>query len=157
MSETVRALARALVIGPDEGGPPLDPGSDEVLASVGQILATLPADERVGARLLLRAVGLLPIVLGPRRGRLHRLARDDARATLERLRLSRWRALRYLFFCMKSLVAMAYFARPATWAAIGYDGPYLGRVDVGRLAPLPFASGALPPAPPPPAALGASP
>jgi hypothetical protein len=73
--------------------------------------------------------------VGPKRGRLDRLSRQDARAFLERLRLSRWRLFRYVFFCVKSLFAMAYFTRPAVWPAIGYDGPYLGRVEVSRLAP----------------------
>ena len=59
---------------------------------------------------------------------------------VESLRLSRWRLFRYLFFCMKSLVTMAYFSRPAVWPAMGYDGPYLGRVPVARLSPLPFAT-----------------
>ncbi len=154
MSETVRALARALIARPDEGGPPLDPGSDEVLAAIEGVLATLPRDERLGARLLMAGLGWLPLLLGPVRGRLARLKTAEARAFLEGLRLSRWRALRYFFFCVKSIVALAYFSRPATWPSIGYDGPYLGRVLVSRLPTLPFASGPLPPAPPSPQKLG---
>ena len=152
MSATRRALARALVVNPDEGGPPLDPGSDEVLAAIDRALANLPADERLGARYLLWVVRWMPLIVGPRRGRLDKLARDDARAFLERLRLSKWHLLRYLFFCLKSIISLAYFAQPSTWPAIGYDGPYLGRVAVTRIKP-PFASGELPQAPPPPVAL----
>jgi hypothetical protein len=149
----LRALARALVVAPDEGGPPLDPGADEVLECMERIIAGLPRDERIGCALLFRGVRWLPLVLGPVRGRLDRIPREAARATLDRLRLSRLRSFRYLFFCLKSLVTMAYFSRPAVWPALGYDGPYLGRVPVARLAPLPLASGALPQAPPPPFAL----
>ena len=138
-SDTVRALSRALLAGPDEGGPPLDPGSDEVLDAARALVRGLPRDERIGVALLFPALRFLPLVLGPRRGRLDRLSRTDARAFLERLRLSRLRALRYLFFCVKSLFAMAYYTRPATWPAIGYDGPYLGRVAVTRLSPPPLA------------------
>ncbi|HZU96039.1 MAG TPA: hypothetical protein VFF73_04975 [Planctomycetota bacterium] len=138
---TLRALARALIINPDEGGPPLDPGSDEVLAAAFEIVKTLPRDEYLGCEVLFRGIRWLPLLLGPRRGRLDKLSRADARATLERLRVSRSRLLRYLFFCVKSLFAMAYFTRPAVWPAIGYDGPYLGRVAVTRLSPPPLASG----------------
>ena len=153
MSEVRRALARALIEGPDEGGPALDPGADEVLAAASALLAGLPRDERIGCALLFVAMRWLPLLVGPRRGRLDRLPRADARAFLERLRLSRLRALRYLFFCVKSLFAMAYFSRPATWPAIGYDGPYLGRVAVTRLVPPPLAAGELPPRPPAPVEL----
>jgi hypothetical protein len=151
---TRRALARALVVRPEEGGPPLDPGADEVLDAVAGLLATLPRDERFGARLLLRFARYLPFFLGPVRGRLDRIPTEAARATLERLRLSRLRLLRYLFFCLKSIFAVAYFSRPAVWPAIGYDGPYLGRIPVTRLVPPRFASGPLPDAPPPPVELG---
>ncbi len=137
----MRALARALLINPEEGGPPLDPGSDEVLAAAFEIVKTLPRDECVGCQVLFRGIRWLPLFLGPTRGRLDKLSRADARATLERLRLSRSRLLRYLFFSVKSLFAMAYFTRPAVWPAIGYDGPYLGRVAVTRLSPPPLASG----------------
>jgi hypothetical protein len=143
------------VVTPGEGGPPLDPGSDEVLEAVSAVLATLPRDERAGARALFFLLRFLPIVLGPRRGRLERLATGDARAFLERLRLSRLRALRYIFFCAKSIFALAYFSRPSVWPSIGYDGPYLGRVAVTRIAPPRFASGPLPEAPPAPVELGA--
>jgi len=152
-----RALARALLAGPDEGGPALDPGADEVLEAARALVATLPRDERLGCRALFWAMRWLPLAVGPRRGRLERLAREDARAFLERLRLSRLRALRYIFFCVKSLFAMAYYTRPATWPAIGYDGPYLGRVFVARLAPPPLAAGELPAAAPPPVELGHDP
>jgi hypothetical protein len=155
--EVERALARALLAGPDEGGPALDPGADEVLGAARALIATLPRDERLGCRALFWAMRFLPLAIGPRRGRFERLAREDARAFLERLRLSRLRALRYLFFCVKSLFAMVYYTRPATCPAIGYDGPYLGRVSVTRLAPLPLAAGELPPAPPPPRELGRDP
>ncbi len=140
----LRALARALVAGPDEGGPALDPGSDEVLDAAAALVRGLPRDERIGCALLFASLRWMPLLVGPRRGRLDRLSRADARAFLERLRLSRLRALRYLFFCVKSLFAMAYYTRPATWPAIGYDGPYLGRVAVTRLSPLPLATGPLP-------------
>jgi hypothetical protein len=154
MTGTQRSLARALLAGPDEGGPALDHGADEVLEAARGLVAGLPRDERIGCALLFRAMRWLPLVVGPRRGRLDRLSRPDARAFLERLRLSRLRGLRYLFFCVKSLFAMAYFSRPATWPAIGYDGPYLGRVAVTRLAPLPLAAGEPPPPPPAPVLLG---
>src|SRR5262249_25199812 len=100
-----------------------------VLANVEAAIANLPWDERVGSRVLFRAARWLPIVLGPRRGRLDRLAVSDRRATLERLARSRLRFLRFLFFCLKSLIVMAYYARPEAWPAIGYDGPYLGRIE----------------------------
>jgi hypothetical protein len=151
--DTERAVARALIAGPDEGGPPLDPGADEVLAAADALRAGLPRDEKLGVALLFPLLRFLPLLVGPRRGLLDRLARQDARAFLERLRLSRLRVFRYLFFCVKSLFAMAYFTRPAAWSAIGYDGPYLGRVQVTRLSPPPFASGPLPSAPPAPTAL----
>jgi hypothetical protein len=114
------------------------------------IVANLPRDERLGVRLLFIALRWLPFILGPRRGRLERLSREEARGFLDRLRLSSWRLFRYFFFCAKSIIAMAYFSRPAVWPAMGYDGPYLGRVEVARLSPLPLAKGDLPPAPPPP-------
>ncbi len=153
VSASLRALARALFVTPEEGGPALDPGADEVLAAMRSVVANLPRDERVGVAFLFATLRWLPLVVGPRRGRLERLSQEDARAFLERLRLSSWRLFRYFFFCARSILAMAYFSRPAVWPAMGYDGPYLGRVEVLRLSPLPLAQGELPPAPPPPTEL----
>jgi hypothetical protein len=149
-ASVVAALAEAFVPSAAEGGPPLAPGDPRVLANVETAIANLPWDERVGCRFLLRAVRWLPLVLGPRRGRLDRLAVNDRRETLVRLARSRLRPLRFLFFCLKSVVVMAYYARPEAWPAIGYDGPYLGRIEVAVLDPPPLASGPLPQAPPPP-------
>ena len=144
------ALAQAFVPSAAEGGPPLDPASPAVLAGVAASLATLPWEERLGAHVLLRALRYAPFVFGPARGRLDRLPVAARRATLERMRTSRLGLVRYLLFCVKGLVAMAYYARPEVWPAIGYDGPYLGRIDVTVLSPPPLARGPLPSAPPPP-------
>jgi hypothetical protein len=146
-SRVVSAVALAFCPGALEGGPPLSPSSPAVLALVDRTLDGLPWDERVGSRLLLNLVRYLPLLTGPRRRALDRLTVGERRATLERLRTSRLRFLRFLFFTLKSLVVMAYYARPETWPSIGYDGPYLGRVEVAVLDPPPLASGPLPEAP----------
>jgi hypothetical protein len=132
LKKPLRALARALIAGPEDGGPPLDPGSDEVLAAVEGVLRTVPRDERLGCRLLFATAPYLPVLLGPERGRIDRISLAGARATLERARLSRFLLLRYMIFCLKSVFMLAYFSRPAVWPAMGYDGPYLGRVFVQR-------------------------
>jgi hypothetical protein len=38
-------------------------------------------------------------------------------------------ARRIVFRALKTLAALGYYAQPTSWEGIGYDGPWLGRVD----------------------------
>lgn len=43
---------------------------------------------------------------------------------------SRFAVKRLGFTVLKAVVTMAYYSNPGSWDAIGYDGPWIGRVDV---------------------------
>ena len=50
-------------------------------------------------------------------------SREEVAAFLERWRLSRWALLQQGYHALHDLVLAAWYARPDSWAAIGYPGP----------------------------------
>jgi choline dehydrogenase-like flavoprotein len=127
----VFAAAAAALLGVPEFG-------DEPLGSVDRILRSLPAPRR---RLLSAFLALLELG-GPglrlRRGRFTSLPREDALDLLARWADARPPALRRGVNGVRALAGLAYYGVDASWASIGYDGPWLGRMDVATLpAPWP--------------------
>lgn len=53
--------------------------------------------------------------------------REERRAILDAWADSRLAFKRQVFAAMRRLAAFAWYARPESWAAIGYDGPWVGR------------------------------
>lgn len=58
-------------------------------------------------------------------GRFSRLAPERRLAGLEAMLSSRWITYRQVATALTQLVKGMYYADPATWAAIGYDGPWM--------------------------------
>jgi len=64
--------------------------------------------------------------------RFTRLTRDDQEAYLGGWMTSSLGARRIVFRALKLISALGYYTLPATWTAIGYDGPWIGRREVER-------------------------
>jgi hypothetical protein len=64
-----------------------------------------------------------------KRKRFTRLAPAEKDAYLRGWMESSLGARRLVFRALKTLAALGYYATAASWAGIGYDGPWLGRLD----------------------------
>lgn len=77
--------------------------------------------------------------------RFSSLSRKDQEQYLRGWMESSMGARRMVFRALKLLAALGYYGRADTWAAIGYDGPWLGRrAEERRFSyekPLPLSSG----------------
>ncbi len=132
----IATLARAGAVfcgAADDGAP-----SRAVLERLTAMVACLPADQRA----LLRAgVFILDWIAVPRyMKRFRRLDAGRAEHVLRWLARAPIAPLRRLHASLKMITQMAWYADPARWPEIGYDGPWLGTraVDVGpgpKLAP----------------------
>jgi hypothetical protein len=118
-----RAAVRILGL-PDDRG-------DEIGGFIDALLADLPPTTQNQARLMLRVVehGTHLFDLKPRR--FTRLSPAEQDAYLRGWMESSLGARRIVFRALKTLAALGYYAQPSAWQPIGYDGPWLGRVDVG--------------------------
>lgn len=99
------------------------------------LLADLPPTSQTQARLMLRVVehGTHLFDLKPRR--FTRLTPQEQDAYLRGWMDSTLGARRVIFRALKTLAALGYYAQPPSFAEIGYDGPWLGRVEAtGRVA-----------------------
>jgi len=116
-----RAAVRILGL-PDERG-------DEIGGFIDALLADFPPTTQSQARLMLRVVehGTHLFDLKPKR--FTRLSSSDQDAYLRGWMESSLGARRIVFRALKTLAALGYYAQPSSWEAIGYDGPWLGRVD----------------------------
>lgn len=93
------------------------------------LLANLPPTSQSQARLMLRVVehGTHLFDLKPRR--FTRLTPAEQDAYLRGWMESTLGARRVIFRALKTLAALGYYAQSASFAAIGYDGPWLDRID----------------------------
>jgi hypothetical protein len=93
------------------------------------LLADLPPTSQDQARLMLRVVehGTHLFDLKPRR--FTRLAPAEQDAYLRGWMESTLGARRVIFRALKTLAALGYYAQTSSFASIGYDGPWLGRVE----------------------------
>ncbi|HSM35078.1 MAG TPA: GMC family oxidoreductase [Longimicrobiales bacterium] len=127
----VFAAAAAALLGVPEFG-------DGPLASVDRILRSLPAPRRRMLRAFLALLEFGGPGLRLRRARFTSLPREDAIDLLAGWAEARPPALRRGVNGLRALAGLAYYGDDASWAAIGYDGPWLGRIDVAVLpAPWP--------------------
>ncbi|MCC6766018.1 MAG: hypothetical protein IT293_15280 [Deltaproteobacteria bacterium] len=93
------------------------------------LLADLPPTSQGQARLMLRVVehGTHLFDLKPRR--FTRLSPADQDAYLRGWMESTLGARRVIFRALKTLAALGYYAQTQSFAEIGYDGPWLGRIE----------------------------
>lgn len=115
------------------------------LAAADRVVRWLPA----GRRRMLRAFLVLLEFGGPglrlRRSRFSSLSRSAAADLLAAWSEARPPGLRRGVAGLRALAALAHYGTETSWAGIGYDGPWLGRVDVDTLpAPWPITPAPLP-------------
>ena len=106
-----------------------DDARDEIGVFIDGLLADLPPTSQGQARLMLRVVehGTHLFDLKPRR--FTRLSPADQDAYLRGWMESTLGARRVIFRALKTLAALGYYAQTSSFAAVGYDGPWLGRVE----------------------------
>lgn len=106
-----------------------DEARDEIGGFIDGLLADLPPTSQSQARLMLRVVehGTHLFDLKPRR--FTRLMPAEQDAYLRGWMESTLGARRIIFRALKTLAALGYYAQTSSFAAVGYDGPWLGRVD----------------------------
>ncbi len=126
----IEAIFDALIA--HEGGALPDPRRCGAIEEFWRNVERLPRADRRALAAFVAALEWLP---GPGR-RLSRMPLRARRAFLRRLLRSPVRIVRALLRGLASLVFFSYYTREATWPAIGYDGPWLGRVPV-EVAPVP--------------------
>lgn len=108
---------------------PEDPTADDldVALFVDELVARLDEATRDDLKKLLHLLEHgLPISSG-HVSRFTRLDGEGQDAVLTAMMMSSVGLLRGAFDSLKSLCAMAYYRDPRTWAAIGYDGPWVAR------------------------------
>ena len=106
---------------------------DEARSDIGGfidgLLYDLPPTSQRQAQLMLRVVehGTHLFDLKPKR--FTRLSPAEQDAYLRGWMESSLGARRVIFRALKTLAALGYYAQPDSWPAIGYDAPWLGRVE----------------------------
>lgn len=138
----VLALFDALVAHEDGGLP--DPRKIGALEAYDRELARLPRADALLFRAMLAGLEWAPPVLDAARGprfwrRFSNLDLAARREHLERWGASRWLPLRCAFAALKTLALLAYYGCEGAWPAMGYDGPWVGRVAV-EVSPVPLAA-----------------
>lgn len=119
-SSARRTLERALeVLLPD------DAPVAEIALDVDRFLAD---GDPVVAHQLRLALGVLEHTAGlPGFARFSRLDRGSRAAVLEAWRRSALGPRRQIADALRRVALFSWYARPESWAAIGYDGPWVGR------------------------------
>lgn len=121
-----------------------DDARDSLGGFIDGLLAELPPTSQGQARLMLRVVehGTHLFDLKPRR--FTRLSPDEQDAYLRGWMESTLGARRVIFRALKTLAALGYYAQDESFASIGYDGPWLGRIEasprVSHEAPVDIAT-----------------
>lgn len=116
-----------------------EPVGDDVVDAALPFIRGLPAADRALLGLLLRMLEYgAPLRTGRR---LTRQSRDRRERYLRGWERSRLALRRQGLASLKALAALAYYGRDAAWGEVGYDGPWLGRVDVAVLAAPDLAAG----------------
>ena len=116
-----RAAVRILGLGDDRGV--------EIGGFIDGLLADLPPTSQNQARLMLRVVEHGTHLFDLKAKRFTRLTPADQDAYLRGWMESSLGARRIVFRALKTLAALGYYAQPNAWEPIGYDGPWLGRVE----------------------------
>ncbi len=122
------AAADVLLPGPADGFP-----DHRELGIVRQLDAELSQWEPVRSADLPLLLSLLEhgtLLFGHSLSRMSRLDLEDRRVYLAGWGDSGLNVRRSGFIALKGLLAFYYFAHPATWPAIGYDGPWMDRFEI---------------------------
>jgi PAS domain-containing protein len=95
---------------------------------VDRFVADFDRDIRRQVRLMLRIFEHGTHVFDLMRGRFTALSPGEKERYLEGWMDSSIGARRVVFRALKALSALGYYSRPESWAPLGYQGPWLGRV-----------------------------
>ena len=106
-----------------------DEARENIGGFIDGLLAELPSTTQQQARLMVRVVehGTHLFDLKPRR--FTRLTPVEQDAYLRGWMESTLGARRVIFRALKTLAALGYYAQTSSFAEVGYDGPWLGRVE----------------------------
>jgi choline dehydrogenase-like flavoprotein len=120
--QRILAAAVEAVLGVEEGAP--------AARAVQPMLDRLAAPDRLQLSLLLQGLEYGAPLLAGRAGRFSRLARDRREEILRAWSESRLPMRRQAVSALRAIASFGYYGREEAWAEVGYDGPWLGRVDV---------------------------
>ncbi|MBI4518953.1 MAG: gluconate 2-dehydrogenase subunit 3 family protein [Deltaproteobacteria bacterium] len=120
-----QAAARLLGAGSGVG-----PGEDQidVAARVDPWVATWDAEAQKQLRVMLRVFEHGTYLFDLQRKRFTLLSDEDKDRYLEGWMRSTLGARRVAFRSLKALAAAGFYPQPESWAALAYEGPWLGRV-----------------------------
>ncbi len=106
-----------------------DEAREDIGGFIDGLLADLPSTTQQQARLMIRVVehGTHLFDLRPRR--FTRLDPAEQDVYLRGWMESTLGARRVIFRALKTLAALGYYAQTSAFAEIGYDGPWLGRIE----------------------------
>ena len=121
LAERLLGAAGVLGAGPDR---------IDVARNVDTLVAALDADLRAQLRSALRVFEHGTYLFDLRRKRFTGLASEQQQQYLAGWMNSTLGIRRTVFRVLKALVAAGFYQDPRTWPAVGYDGPWLGRITV---------------------------
>ena len=133
---TMNAVAARVIGAPTRIGP----GADriDVAANVDAAVVPWDAEAQGQLRTMLRVFEHGTYLFDLQRKRFTRLTAAQQDVYLTGWMSSTLGARRIVFRALKALAAGGYYTDSRAWAGIGYDGPWIGRVDAaGRIAPEP--------------------
>jgi hypothetical protein len=115
------AIAPAILAGTGAAG--ADP--DAIVGSIDRAVAGLPPHLQAEVKQLLALLASWPgrRLLAGVSAPWERASAADVAAFLERWRFSGWALFQQAYHALHELVLAAWYARPDSWAAIGYSGP----------------------------------
>jgi len=119
-----QALARAIL--------GLDDDSIDVAAEVDRLVSVMSSSVKRDIHWMLRIFEHGTHLFDLKGKRFTRLTREDQEHYLRGWMESSMGARRMVFRALKLLASLGYYGVPATWPAIGYDGPWLGRIPAER-------------------------
>jgi hypothetical protein len=122
----VGALAQTLCATDGDDLPP--PDDKAAVRFIERYVLGLPPTQMRKLRDLLVLWEFQPLVYGPDRARFSRLRPEQRHANIESWAQSANPRRTAIFRSLKTLCMLWYWTQPATWGAIGYDGP---RVEPG--------------------------
>ena len=125
-SAMVGALAQTLCATDGDDLPP--PDDKAAVRFIERYVLGLPPTQMRKLRDLLVLWEFQPLVYGPDRARFSRLRPEQRHANIESWAQSANPRRTAIFRSLKTLCMLWYWTQPATWGAIGYDGP---RVEPG--------------------------
>lgn len=103
--------------------------------AVDRLMQPMSRGLRRQIKLMLRFLEWAPVIFLFSIRRFSQLGVDGRREVLTFLSQSRFSLLRQIFTGVKALGLTGYYTQDETWKAIGYDGPWVGRVKVAPIEP----------------------